>query len=102
MRWSILVVFLLVGGCASPAPDPNNGVSDANYRRAIENSSVNLRGIVSRIEVLERDDLSLPHPRHSAEWWDAQIGLARDTLDLLDGTLAGASPKPQPPKVVPK
>lgn len=94
---TIVVAGLLVlttACCSAPEPDPHRGVSAANYRRAVANAADNLRGVVEYLEKLERDDLSSPRPRHSAEWWAAQTGLMRDTLDMLDGTLQGARTLP--------
>lgn len=91
------MILLLLGVLALPAcvgstptPDPNNGVSSASYRLAVDRADKNLSSVLVRLDMLRVDDLSSAHPRHAKEWWDAQLVLIETTKDLLDATLQGS------------
>jgi hypothetical protein len=79
-----LIFCLLIVGCHSV--DPDNGVSNESYRMACTRARDNIAGINSKLINLKAMDKV-----HSPEWWDAEIGLAKDTVDLLNATLDGAN-----------
>lgn len=95
-----LAVSIMVGcGSAPPAPDPNNGVSDASYRDALEKSQVNFEQLGAAFGDLKAKDASRgTSAMFPASFWDAEILLAKRGEKLCAATLQGnvSAPTPAP------
>lgn len=97
-RLTVLLLVLVLPILVSCTTVPNTGVSLDSYRLAVTRADTNLSGIVAKLKALKADDQNQATPRHSTDWWDAQIGLADDTLHLLDATLSGSTTTTAVPK----
>lgn len=83
MRKLILILVLSVG-CASATVGPDNGVSNASYRKSVDRAEQSISTIVSRLISAQKAD-------RSDAWWQAQIDNLSAVRDQLHSTLLGAT-----------
>lgn len=106
MSLAAFVAFTGAGCTSTPSPDPDHGVSNASYRDCLTRTDTNLTQIVSKLTQLRDEDrarpLAIGGPRHSEDWWDAELREAIQTQKLVEATLSGSNvPAPSPLPTLP-